>query len=151
MASKDLTKDAFNLFDKDRDGMVNTAQVGDLLRSLGFMITNEQVTQIQDGLKKKAFDVNDLVGIAGSLKAPICPEQEMIEYFRVFDKNSDGTVQANELRHVMTGLGEKFTEQEIDDLIQEADEDGTGNINYANFVKNMYESVGLASAAKAKK
>jgi calmodulin len=150
MAQRDLTTDAFNLFDRDRDGLVNTNQIGDLLRSIGFMVTQEQVQQIAEGVKKNVIELNDFKGLTNSVKAPLCPEQEMVDYFRVFDKNGDGTVQANELRHVMTSLGEKFTDQELDELITEADEDGTGNINYANFVKNMYESVGLAVAAKKK-
>ena len=40
-------------------------------------------------------------------------------------------------RYVMTNLGEKLTEQEVDEMIAEADIDGDGEINYEEFVKMM--------------
>lgn len=49
---------------------------------------------------------------------------------RVFDKNKDGLISSKELRHVMTNLGEKLSEEEVDDMIKEADLDGDGMVNY---------------------
>lgn len=49
---------------------------------------------------------------------------------RVFDKNNDGLISSSELRHVMTNLGEKLSEEEVDDMIKEADLDGDGMVNY---------------------
>jgi calmodulin len=49
---------------------------------------------------------------------------------RVFDKNNDGLISSSELRHVMTNLGEKLSEEEVDDMIKEADMDGDGMVNY---------------------
>lgn len=50
--------------------------------------------------------------------------------YRVFDKNNDGLISSNELRHVMTSLGERLSEEEVDDMIKEADMDGDGQVNY---------------------
>lgn len=33
-------------------------------------------------------------------------------------------------RHVMTNLGEKLTDDEVDEMIREADIDGDGQVNY---------------------
>lgn len=49
---------------------------------------------------------------------------------RVFDKNNDGLISSTELRHVMTNLGERLSEEEVDDMIKEADSDGDGMVNY---------------------
>lgn len=42
-----------------------------------------------------------------------------------------------QLRHVMTNLGEKLTDEEVDEMIREADIDGDGQVNYDEFVKMM--------------
>lgn len=57
-------------------------------------------------------------------------EEEMREAFRVFDKDGNGFISAAELRHVMTNLGEKLTEEEVNEMIKEADIDGDGHVNY---------------------
>ena len=57
-------------------------------------------------------------------------EEEIKEAFRVFDKDGNGFISAAELRHVMTNLGEKLTDEEVDEMIREADIDGDGQVNY---------------------
>ena len=42
-----------------------------------------------------------------------------------------------QLRHVMTNLGEKLTDEEVDEMIREADVDGDGQVNYEEFVRMM--------------
>ena len=49
---------------------------------------------------------------------------------QVFDKDGNGFISAAELRHVMTNLGEKLTDEEVDEMIREADIDGDGQVNY---------------------
>lgn len=55
----------------------------------------------------------------------------------MFDKNNDGYINQDELRSVMSQLGEKLTAGELDEMIKEADTDGDGKINYVEFVKMM--------------
>lgn len=59
------------------------------------------------------------------------PVDDLTEAFKVFDKNGDGKIDPKELRHVMTNLGEKLTDDEVDEMIRAADEDGDGMVNYA--------------------
>lgn len=64
-------------------------------------------------------------------------ENDLLEAFKVFDKDQDGSITQDELRSVMTNLGQKLTSQELDEMIKEADTDGDGKINYKEFVKMM--------------
>ncbi|PSR86743.1 Calmodulin-1 like [Actinidia chinensis var. chinensis] len=64
-------------------------------------------------------------------------EEELKEAFRVFDKDLNGFISAADLSRVMTNLGEKLTDADIDKMIREADVDGDGHINYEEFVKVM--------------
>ncbi len=49
----------------------------------------------------------------------------------MFDKDGDGFIDALELRHLLTNLGEKLTDKEVDEMIREVDVDGDGKVNYS--------------------
>lgn len=56
-------------------------------------------------------------------------EEELKNAFKVFDRDGSGTISAEELRHVLTSLGENMTAAEIEEMIQMADKDGDGSID----------------------
>ena len=62
-------------------------------------------------------------------------EDEIRQAFKVFDKDGNGYISAAELRQVMTNLGKKLTDAELDGMIRQADDDNDGQINYEEFVK----------------
>lgn len=68
-------------------------------------------------------------------------EEDIFEAFKVFDKDGNGLISARELKHVMANLGEALSEDEVDAMITEADTDGDGSINYAEFFSMMSKTV----------
>ncbi|KAF4637827.1 hypothetical protein G7Y89_g247 [Cudoniella acicularis] len=74
-----------------------------------------------------------LIMMGGMISGPET-EAELHEAFRVFDRNNSGTISSDELRYVMNSIGEDFTDEEIDAMIREADLNGDGTIDYAEFV-----------------
>ena len=64
-------------------------------------------------------------------------EEELVEAFKVFDRDGNGLITFIELRKVMTLLGEKLTDADLQEMIHEADVDGDGGINYTEFVRMM--------------
>ncbi|XP_058788853.1 calmodulin-A-like isoform X3 [Phymastichus coffea] len=130
-------KEAFMLFDKDEDGTITMAELGVVMRSLGQRPSENELRDMvnevdQDG--NGTIEFNEFLQMMSKkMKGADC-EDELREAFRVFDKNNDGLISSVELRHVMTNLGEKLSEEEVDDMIKEADLDGDGMVNYEEFV-----------------
>ena len=51
----------------------------------------------------------------------------------MFDKDGDGLIAIWELKEVLTNLGEKLTDDELEEMIREGDLDGDGHINFEEF------------------
>lgn len=60
-------------------------------------------------------------------------QAEIFEAFRVFDKDGDGKIDKGELKHVLTSIGEKLTEEEVDEMLREADTNNDGVIDIKEF------------------
>lgn len=48
----------------------------------------------------------------------------------MFDKDGNGTIDIKELRKVLTSIGEKLSDEEVDTLFREADKNKDGKIQY---------------------
>ncbi|EMR09007.2 hypothetical protein PNEG_02782 [Pneumocystis murina B123] len=153
-------KEAFSLFDKDGDGSITTKELGIVMRSLG---QNPTEAELQDMVNEVDADGNgtidfpEFLAMMARKMKDTDSEEEIREAFKVFDKDGNGIISAAELRHVMTNLGEKLTDEEVDEMIREADVDGNvellpfeygiylektnntgdGVIDYSEFVKMM--------------
>ncbi|KAA0049321.1 hypothetical protein IC582_012651 [Cucumis melo] len=133
-------KEAFCLFDKDGDGCITIEELATVIRSLDQNPTEEE---LQDMIKEVDVDGNGTIEFAEFLNLmakkikETDAEEELKEAFKVFDKDQNGYISATELRHVMINLGEKLTDDEVEQMIKEADLDGDGQVNFEEFVKMM--------------
>lgn len=64
-------------------------------------------------------------------------EEEIRDAFRIFDKDGNGLISAHELRQIMMNLGEKLTDEELDEMMREADLNGDGQIDYEGEIKQL--------------
>ncbi|KAH3853236.1 calmodulin-A-like [Dreissena polymorpha] len=133
-------KEAFSLFDKDGDGTISSTELGTVMRSLG---GNPTEAELQDMINEVDADGSGMIEFPEFLTMmvrnmrDIDTVEDLRQAFNVFDKDGTGKISAAELRHVMSNLGEKLTEEEVDEMLREADVDGDGEINYEEFVQLM--------------
>ena len=130
-------KTAFALFDKDGDGTISTKELGCIKRAYGHDHTEaeleDMIAEFDTG-GDGTIDFEEFLIMMERKMAETESEQDIGETFKVFDKDGNGFISADELRHVINNLGEKLTDDEVDELIREADIDDDGQINYEEFV-----------------
>jgi calmodulin len=109
--------------------------LGTVMRSLG---QNPSESELQDMINEVDADNNGTIDfpefltmMARKMK-DTDSEEEIREAFKVFDRDNNGFISSAELRHVMTSIGEKLTDDEVDEMIREADQDGDGRIDCKN-------------------
>ncbi|XP_035661432.1 calmodulin-like isoform X2 [Branchiostoma floridae] len=110
------------------------------MRSLGRNPTEAQLQEMMnnaDAARSGTIDFADFLKLMASKMLQTDVQEEILQAFRVFDKDGDGYVSAAELRHVMTNLGEKISAEELDEMFQVANVDANGQINYNEFVRAM--------------
>ena len=133
-------KDAFSLFDKNGDGKITTKELGTVMRSLG---SNPTEAELQDLISEVDTDRSGTIDfpefltvMAGTMNNSY-NEKEIREAFRAIDRDGNGFISVAELRHTMTKLDEKISDEEVDEIIKEADLDKDGQVNYEEFLTLM--------------
>ena len=119
------------MFDKDNDGFVDSSELGTMLRAAGRLPTNVEIEDFRKSLPTaSAVALADFLSVLS--KMPVIDSSvlkaSLLDAFQVFDKANSKQISTSELKHVMTNLGEKLTDEEVDEMIREADVDGDGQV-----------------------
>lgn len=136
-------KEAFTLFDRDNNGSVSAHELATVLRALG---QNPTEAEIHEMLNEADIDMNgniefpEFVSMMAKKIKDIDVEEELIEAFRVLDKEGNGMVALKDLRNALTKNGDKMTLQEINEIMGDAQVDEDGQFNYEDFVRAMINS-----------
>jgi Ca2+-binding EF-hand superfamily protein len=131
-------KDAFDLFDTTGTGAIEQKELKIALMCLGFeKTTKEEIRRLVsdlDSANPTMIDFNDFLKIIQELLPTRNPREELEEAFKLFDVDGTGRITFKNLKDVVTGMGEQLTEQEIIEIIAEADKTGEGDITLEEFI-----------------
>ncbi|XP_075773193.1 troponin C, skeletal muscle [Pelodiscus sinensis] len=129
-------KAAFDMFDADGGGDISTKELGTVMRMLGQTPTKEELDAIIEEVDEDGSGTIDfeefLVMMVRQMKedAKGKSEEELAECFRIFDKNADGYIDAEELTEIFRASGEHVTEEEIEELMKDGDKNNDGRIDF---------------------
>ena len=135
-------KEAFNMFDRDKDGLINYNELGNVLQSQGFNPTNQELLEMiadVDENEDEKINFEEFLILMHSRLKKADIENELNEAFSVFDKNGSGIISVREFKRIMGSLGDKISEDEVDEIIQKVDPKNRGYINYKDLTKIIVE------------
>ena len=65
------------------------------------------------------------------------PEEELVEVFKIFDKDNNGHIDWYDLKTIFQELGEKLSDDDLKEMIDEHDHDGDKSLSFEEFVRMM--------------
>ncbi|CCF59500.1 hypothetical protein KAFR_0H00900 [Kazachstania africana CBS 2517] len=115
-------KEAFDLFDTDHSGSISATELATVMRSLGL---NPDESEVEDLINEIDIDgnheieFNEFLTLMARQTDSGDSTQELIDAFKVFDKNGDGLISFSELKQVFKSVGEDMSEEDMEQMFQD--------------------------------
>ncbi|XP_025829805.1 troponin C-like [Agrilus planipennis] len=136
-----MLRSTFNVFDVDRKGYIETDMIGIILDLLGTQLDGDELECVineidEDGNGEVSFE--EFANLAARLLVEDDEDTEAIQHelkgaFRLYDKEGNGFITTDVLREILKELDEKLSDDELDNMIEEIDADGSGTVDWEEF------------------
>merc|ERR1711973_682698 len=133
-------REAFELFDADKDGEITLDELQKIMNLHGYDPSQEELQNMIEQVDKNkngTVDFEEFLIMMESMREAMTGDEEaeddISQAFKVFDKDGDGLITAEEIQETMLGLGED---------VSEADLNGDGFIDFTEFSNLMKNSFG---------
>lgn len=133
-------REAFDLFDTDGSGTIDAKELKVAMRALGFEPKKEEIRKMIADIDKNGsgtVDFSEFLEMMTIKMGERDSRGEMLKAFRLFDDDETGKISFKNLKRVSMELGEKMTDEELQEMIDEADRDGDGEVNQDEFLRIM--------------
>jgi len=133
-------KIAFELFDKNNDGLLDINELGNVMNSLGW---EYNITELEDMIyevckeSEKTLNFEKFMTIMNKRSSEVDTLEEYTEAFRIFDREGIGRINIEEMKEILISLGDGITIDQIETIFKEADIYSDGYIEYRKFVRLM--------------
>merc|ERR1712178_257589 len=145
---KQELREAFDLFDTDGSGAVDATELHTAMKALGFEPKKEEISKMVKEMDKDGdatVDFEEFCVMMAEKMNQKDGKEEMMKGFKLFDDDNTGKISFKNYQRVAKELGENLSDAELKGILAEADEDGDGEINEAEFLAVM-EKTGLLEA-----
>ena len=135
---RQLMSEVFDLYDLDNVGYVNSKDALKILSSMGRRIEHEDEVEflaiVDPNNEGRVTKENFLAGVETMYTIPDNFIPEIVDAFKVFDKNKDGKISCKELKNVLVNLTGEYKEKDVDELFKILDLNNDGTITYNEFI-----------------
>ena len=134
-------KEAFNLFDTEGRGNIDVRELKAAFRALGFQVKKSEIRQMfidmDKDLSSATVSYEEFIEMVTPRMLNRDSRDEIMKVFALFDDDNTGSISFKNLKRVAMELGENLTDEELQEMIDEADRDGDGVINEEEFYRVM--------------
>lgn len=124
-------KEAFIFFDRNGDGTMKAEDVGLAMRAMGALVSDGEVKSLlrkYDPDGTQTIDLNDFIACMAEVVNKEDNPSEIKNGFSVFDKDDNGFLPTEEMRHVLTRIGDPLSQEEITNFLNILDVHGDGYV-----------------------
>ncbi len=136
-------QEIFDSYDVNGNGVIDKKEMEAVLEKLGQPATSKQIQKVFDelGSTNQLITFDEFIEFIKKyhLSKNKNSTDEIIGAFQVFDKNHNGVLSISEFKHILMDLGQKFTEEEVNEIFDESDLNKDGNLDYREFVEFWQE------------
>ncbi|XP_054029037.1 myosin regulatory light chain 2, ventricular/cardiac muscle isoform [Dryobates pubescens] len=128
-----LCLQAFTIMDQNRDGFIDKADLRDTFAALGRLnVKNEEIDEM---IKEAPGPINFTVFLTmfGEKLKGADPEETILNAFKVFDPEGKG-LKSDYIKEMLMTQGERFSQEEVDQMFTAFPPDMSGNLDYKNLV-----------------
>ena len=131
-------------------GSIDAGELKTAMRALGFAPKKEEIAKMLSDLDTDgngSVEYEEFEGLMVGKMAGTDVKEECLKVFSIITDGSD-KITAKHLEHMAIELGEDLREEDLQEWIDEADEDGDGMVNEAEFLKVMKKGGDVAHHAR---
>ncbi|CAL4091671.1 unnamed protein product [Meganyctiphanes norvegica] len=134
---------AFESFDTDGKGAINLETIGNILRMMGVKFSHSNLQEIFDEVDDDGsgeLEFEEFTELAAKFLIEEDEEElknELREAFRIYDKQGEGFITTEVLKEILREIDNKLTEADLDGIIEEVDDDGSGTLDFDEFMGMM--------------
>jgi Ca2+-binding EF-hand superfamily protein len=134
---------AFQMFDQGKTGFIESTKISTILNTIGHTFDDEELQALIDendpeGTGRLNFDA--FSAIAGHFleeEDAEAMQEELKEAFRLYDREGNGYITTGTLREILKALDDKLGPEDLDGIIAEIDTDGSGTVDFDEFMEMM--------------
>jgi centrin-1 len=133
-------RDAFYAFDNEQAGGLDARELKAAMSALNIDVSKDEIRNIYEQYGK---DIRERVSLEEfmDIAVPRLPDRNSSEYiqklFQSCDLDNNGKITARNLKRMAQELGEYVSDEELLEILEEADRDGDGYIGFNDFYKIM--------------